>query len=269
VGSARLLLVAGNLALAALLAATAGTEVGTSRLHHDLAYAGLALAALLALPLLRRRRVTTLLLASCGSWCLLTGLWLVYVTPSEGGGRWMSWWHGVTGVAFLLAFLAHWARNHPRLVGLSKRLGQRAAPLAAVLLAWALLLAAGWASWATPLRALFDDGLFLLLSTAALSGVAVAAMGAGLVLTSRRLRPVLERTDARNRLRGAVDASLLGMTWLAALTGFPLLYLGRALRGADAYWLVTGWHVVLGALLVGLAAFHVAFNRRPLAAHAR
>lgn len=250
------------------MAATLRTGLGRAPWHDEAAYASLALAALAGLPLLRRRRVTTLLLASSGAWSVLTGYWLVYLTPVGGAGRWMTWWHGATSAAFVLAFLAHWARNQPRLAGLTRRLAQRRAGLAAALGAWALLGLLAWASWATPLRVAFTDGYFGLVATLSLGLAAALAVYGGLVLTSRRVRPRLADPAFRNPLRGAVDAGLLGVTWLVALTGFPLAYLARTLRAADAYWLVACWHVVTGALLLALVAFHVGFNARPLRAHA-
>ncbi|HWH08070.1 MAG TPA: hypothetical protein VNX21_02655 [Candidatus Thermoplasmatota archaeon] len=263
------LLLAGNLALAAAMLATWPTRVGEARWHDDLAYATLVLAAAASVRLLRRRRVTTLLLASAGAWSALTGLWLVYATPWVGHGRWMTWWHGVTSVAFALAFLAHWARNSPRLVDLARRLAARRAALAATLGAWAALALLAVASWRAPLRAVFDDRYFAHVSTLALGLAAVLALYAGLVLTSRAVRPRLQDPAFRGPLRGAVDVSLLATAWLVTLTGLPLLYLARPLRAADAYWPVACWHVVTGALLLGLVAVHVGFNARPLRAHVR
>lgn len=261
-------LLGGNLALAALLAATYATSVGHARWHDDVAYAALALATVAAWPLLRRRRLTTLLLASSGAWSAWTGLWLIYVTPWVGHGRWMTWWHGVTSVAFTLAFLAHWARNNPRLATLARRLAARRVALAATLAAWSLLALLALASWRTPLAVLFTDTYFAHVSTLALGLAAVVVIYGGLALTSRRVRPLLARPEHRNPLRGAIDASLLAAVWLVALTGFPLLYLVRPLRAADAYWFVASWHVVTSAFLLALVAFHAGLNARPLAAHA-
>jgi hypothetical protein len=265
---ARLLLLAGNVALALLVFGSEESGIGRPRWHHDAAYLALSVVTVAAWPLLRRRKLTTLLLASLGAWCVLTGVWLVYVTPSRGDGRWMSWWHGATSVAFALAFLAHWARNNARLAQLARRAAAHPATLAVVALGWAGFALAAAATWALPERALrnrFSDRYLDDVTT-----VAFALALAGLLLGATALRRrVRVSTLERNRARGAVDASLLAMTWLATLSGFPLLYLGRHLRALDAYWLVTAWHVVAGALLVGLVAAHVAFNARPLAAHAR
>ena len=261
-----MLLVVGNLALAGLVVATHGAGWGWTRADHDVAYVLLSAAAAAAWPLLRRRRVTTLLLASLGAWSLLTGLFLVYVTPGLGHGRWMRWWHGVTSVGFCLAFLAHWSRNHPRLVDLARRLAHRRALLLGVLAAWALVGALAVASFRPPLRALFDDRLFLELTTLSFAAVAAAVASGAALATGRRARPRVD--EARNPLRGAVDVGLLALTWLVALTGLPLLYFSRDLRAVDAYWLLAGWHVVTGALLAGLVALHAGFNARPLRAHA-
>lgn len=260
-------LVAGNLALAGLVLATQDAAPDMTHAHHTLAYALLGVATLAAWPLLRRRRLTTLLLASFGAWSLLTGLWLVYVTPGFGRGRWMGGWHGVTSVAFLLAFLAHWARNNARLVGLAKRLAARPAPLLAFGAAWGLVALLGLASWRTGLRELFSDRFFVELSTLSFVLTLVLLVHAALVLTGRRMRERMDEPAFRNGLRGALDVSLLAMTWLAALSGFPLLYLSRDLRAAEAYWWLAAWHVVASALLVGLALAHASLNARPLRAH--
>lgn len=266
---APVLLVLGNAGLAALMLGTYRSPLGDARWQHDLAYAALGLATLAALPALRRRRLTTLLLASLGAWSMLTGFFLVYVTPGLGHGRWMGWWHGTTSVGFLLAFFVHWARNNARLVGLAKRLAQRPAGLSAVVAAWALLAVAAWGSWGTPLRGLFTDTAFWDLTTLAFAAIGVALLYVLVAARTRRVRALLDAPAARNRVRGAVDASLLATTWLVALTGLPLLYFGRDLRGLDAYWLVAGWHVLASALLLGLVACHAGFNARPLLSHAR
>lgn len=262
-------LVLGNVALAVAVWATQASEVGSRRWHHDLAYAGLVLACLSCVRLLRRRRVTTLLLASLGAWSLLTGLFLVYVTPEVGRGRWMSWWHGATSMGFALAFLAHWARNNARLIQLARRLSESSRAWGLVAGAWIAVGLLAVASVASPLSALFTDRRFWDLSTLTFLLVLAALVGAALIGTDRAFRRRLAQAPFRNRLRGAVDVSLLAMAWLAILTGFPLLYFARDLRAADAYWLVAGWHVVASALLVGLVAVHVGFNARPLRAHAR
>lgn len=267
--AARALLAGGNVLLGALVLATFGTSVGWARWHHDLAYALLALAAVAAWPLLRRRRLTTLLLASLGAWSTLTGLFLVYVTPGVGHGRWMDWWHGATSVGFTLAFLAHWMRNQPRLGSLARRLAARPPVLLALGGAWTLLALLAFASWRPPLDALFSDRLFLELSSLAFVATAVGLLVVALVATGRAARVRLARPEVRNPLRGAVDLSLLALTWTVALTGFALLYFARDLRLAGAYWPVAAWHVVASALLLGLVATHATFNGRPLRAHLR
>ena len=261
-------LLLGNVALAALVGATFGSSLGRARWHDEAAYAALVLAAAACLPLLRHRRFATLVMASAGAWSALTGVWLVYVTPVCGAGRWMTWWHGATSVAFALAFLAHWARNNARLVALARRVAERPALLAATAGAWGVLALLAWASWGTPLRVVFADAYFAPVSTLGLGLAAALVAYGGLAATSRGMRRRLAEPAFRNRLRGAVDASLLAVTWLVALTGFPLAYLARPLRDADAYWLVACWHVLTGALLLALVAFHAGFNARPLQAHA-
>lgn len=266
-GRAAAALVLGNLALALLVAFAPAPRWGLGHADQSVAYTALGVAALAGWRLLRRRRVATLLMASFGAWSLLTGLWLVYVTSGFGPGRAMAWWHGVTSVAFLLAFLAHWARNNARLLGLAARLRRGRAALPLLAASWAGLALLGVASWRTPLRDVFSDGLFVELSTLAFVLTLVALLHAALVLTGRAMRARLDEPAFRNRLRGGLDLSLLAMTWLAALSGFPLLYFSRALRAADAYWWLASWHVVASALLVGLVLAHASFNARPLRAH--
>jgi len=260
--SPRALLVGANLAVGLAIAATYGAALGRARWHDEAAYAALALAALAALPLWRRRAFTSLVLASAAAWSVLTGLALLYVTWRLPHGRWMTWWHGATSILFLLAFLAHWARNHPRLVGLSRKLLASAPGALAFVAAWVAL--AVLAAWTWRARAGFGEADALDWSDASLLAATVGAL-AGVAL-ARRFRP---REPARGRLRGAVDASLLLAMWLATLTGLALQYGGRALRADAAYWPTYAWHVIVSALLLGLALAHVAFNARPLARHAR
>ncbi|HVM45378.1 MAG TPA: hypothetical protein VM582_05530 [Candidatus Thermoplasmatota archaeon] len=264
--SARPALVGGNLALALAIALTYGTALGRARWHDVGAYVALVAIGSLALPLLHRRPVT-LLLASAGAWSALTGLFLVYVSPWIPGGRWMTWWHGATSVAFLLAFVAHWARNQPRLLTLARRLAQRRAAAALVLGAWLALGVATLASYGREARAAFTERTYDVAADVAL-WAAAALLGLALVLArTPRVRALLA-TRARDRMRGATDASLLLAMWLAAGSGFALLA-GRALREAGAFWITVAWHVAWSALLLALVGAHAAFNARPLAAHAR
>lgn len=269
-GGFRVILAATNVALVAAMALTFDAAHGWSRRHDDVAYLAVAALGVLAWPLLRRRRVASWLLATLGAWSLATGLVLVYVTPYVGHARWMRWWHGVTSAAFAVAFVAHWARNNPRLVGLAKRLVASPRAALALTVAWGTLVAFGAATFWTPLGDAFTDAQFPTLSTMAL----LAFGGLGLQWAfwaprSPRFRERLRDDAFRNRVRGVVDASLLPAMWLATLTGFTLIYLTRPLRAADAYWLGAWWHVATSALLVGLVAVHLSFNARVLVAHAR
>lgn len=262
--SPRAALLVGNAAVALGVLATTRERLPDA----TLAYVALALAAAFAWPRLRRRRLTTLLLASAGAWSTFTGILLVYVVPAlPQGGRALRWWHAVTSTAMLLAFLAHWARNSTRLVGLAQKLRSSQALFAITLAAWGALALAALSSLRPPARALFDDGTLGLLTAGALGLAGAGVLYGAAYATSPGGGPRIAR--ARDRIRGAVDASLLAAMWLATLTGFPLQYLARPLRAADAYWLLTGWHVLASVLLLGLVAGHVAFNRKPLAAHAR
>lgn len=264
-----MLLVAANAACAALVVATFGSALGATRLHHDVAYAALALGTLAGWARLRRRRLATLLMASLGAWSLVTGLLLVYLAPGFGHARWMRWWHGATSVGFALAFLAHWARNQPRLAGLARAAWGAPVPRLAFVGAWTLVAFVGAVSWTTGLRKLFDDRYFRELTTLSFLLAGLVLVYGLLAATSARLRERLARSTERNRLRGALDLSLLAAVWLATVTGLPLLYLARGLRSVDAYWFVAGWHVVASAILVGLVVGHAALNRRPLRAHLR
>lgn len=267
--SARPWLVVANALVAWLIYASYASPIGRARWHDDVTLLALAIVGVAAYPFLRRRRVITLLLASFGAWSTFTGVWLVYVTPGYGVGRWMRWWHVATSAAFFLAFLAHWARNSPRLVQLARRLGWRARPTFALVGAWGLVAGVGLASWLTPLRAAFDDSTFREMSTLAFGLAAAGLVYGAIVASSRAWRARLAQTSARNRLRGAIDASLLASMWLATLSGFPLLYFALPLRSVDAYWLLASWHVITSALLLALVVAHASFNARPLAAHAR
>lgn len=253
----------GNAALAAFLLASFASQLGAARWQADAAYAALAVVTAVAWPRLRRRRLTTLLMASAGAWSTLTGLFLVYVTPALGHGRWMRWWHGATSAVFLLAFLAHWARNQPRLAQLAGALARRRRLAGTVVGAWAALVLLVPLSWTTSLGAAFDDLVFRELTTASLVLAAAVLAVAAIVRSERDLAQ-----RERNATRGGLDLSLLVTTWLVAITGFALQYASRVLRDADAYWHFAGWHVVLSAVLVGAALAHATFNRRPLRAHA-
>ena len=259
---ARAALVAGNLVIGVGVVATTRRELPDA----TSAYALLGLATAIAWPLLRRRKLTTLLLASTGAWTMLTGFLLVYLAPGlpQGGGA-RRWWHAVTGIGMLLAFLAHWARNARRLRDLLRKLLARRALLAGATGGWILLVLLAIASWRPPLRALFDDtGLFALTTGSTVVAATVVLYAGAYATTPGRRRT----TDGRDRARGAVDVSLLGAMWLATLTAFPIQYATRSLRAVDAYWFLVGWHVVVSVILVALVAFHIGFNARPLASHA-
>jgi len=263
--SARLPLIVANLAVAIAIGATYAPGVGGGR-HHDIVYAALVLGALAMVPLWRHRRFTTLVLASAGAWSMLTGVLLVYLTWRLPHGRWMTLWHGATSVAFALAFVAHWVRNNPRLLGLARQLAGRRLALAAVTIAWLGLVALAVATSLPQARAEVTERAAQRWADVSL-GATLALIVLTIAVGRSRWRPLT--TKARNRVRGAVDASLLVAMWAATLTGLALLYLSRELRAADALWLTWAWHVVVSALLLGLALVHATFNVRPLASHAR
>lgn len=256
--AARAALVGANLVVAGAIFGTYGARIGAGW-GTALGYGALALTAVALLPLWRRRRFTTLVLASAGSWSMLTGIFLVYASPRLPGGRWMTWWHEMTSVAFALAFLAHWARNNPRLLSLARRMAERRAVLLAFAAAWsALALFAGASVLARSTFIERDHDLWADLALGASALLALGALFAGRAAEAWR-----------NPARGAVDASLLALMWLATLTGFALQYLSGPLRAQGGFWLATAWHVGLSGLLLALLFAHAAFNARPLASHAR
>lgn len=257
--SARVPLAVANLVTAIGIVATYRFDM---RLDATWAYLALAGTALFLFPLWRRRRFTTLVLASAGAWSILTGVLLVYITWRLPGGGWMTWWHAVTSVAFALAFLVHWARNNARLVMLARKLVTRRAVLSAVALGWGLLTMFAVASALPSARVDVTERVA--------QRWADVSLLCGLVATIAAFWLVPRAADpARGRARGAVDVSLLAAMWLATVTGFALQYLGRDLRSVEAYWLTWAWHVVVSALFLALALGHAAFNARPLASHAR
>lgn len=269
VRSARPWLIAANALLALLMYATYDSALGRERWHDDVLLVAVALGGIVAYPLLRKRRVVTLLLASFGAWSTITGVWLVYVTPRLGQGRWMTWWHVATSAAFLLAFLAHWLRNNARLWQLARRLRERTRLTIAFASAWALVGVVAVASLRPPLRETFDDSNFRELSTVAFGLAGVALVYGAILVSSRRWRERFREVATRNRMRGGIDLSLLATVWLVTLTGFPLLYLALPLRHADAYWLLAVWHVITSAMLLALVVAHASLNARPLRSHAR
>lgn len=266
--STRPALVVGNLLVLTAIIMTRGSEVGRAWWHDEAAYALLLLTAVAALPLLRHRRPTTLVLASAGAWSTLTGVFVYFVSPRMPAGRWMIWWHAVTSAAFFLAFLAHWARNQPRLATLARKAIRSRAAVSALLLVTVLVLAGAVAMAARAARRDFvedDHGRVANLSFLALP--ALAALGLAFASGLRR-RAALD-PQARHRARAGVDVALLVAMWLATLTGVVLLYATRWLRTAEVYWLTVAWHVVVSILLVAIVAAHAAFNARPLASHAK
>lgn len=268
--SARFALVAGNLGMLAAIVVTSDAHaLGRARWHDEAAYLALMVAAAACWPLLRHRRPTTLVLASAAAWSTLTGLFAYVLSPRLPNGRWMLWWHAVTSAAFLLAFLVHWARNHPRLVvlaGRASRVARTAAPLAILWLAVALL--AGTTLARAQAGAFVEDDHRALSNAALLLAVAFGALGAVAVAFARRSRRRVEGPAPHAR-RGAVDVSLLAAMWATTMTGVVLLYAARDLRAAGMLWWTTSWHVVSSALLVALALGHATLNARPLKGHAR
>ncbi|HWH09277.1 MAG TPA: hypothetical protein VNX21_08760 [Candidatus Thermoplasmatota archaeon] len=258
------------LALAAAMALTLPLPLGARLLDYNLAFLALAAGAAGAWPLLARRRFATMAMALAGAAATLTGFAMLY-TKQFSYKDWLTWWHGVTSVAFTLAFLAHWLHNNPRLVGFARRLlaGDRAYgwPLAA---AWLAVAGAFAWTWLSPeARARFTDANYLYLSSwAVFLGVAFA-YGLWLAFRAPALRRRLARPAARNRARGLVDASLFLANWGALLTGFALLYFATPLRAGDLKYVSKWWHTATSVALLALLALHVGFNARLLAAHAR
>lgn len=267
--SARPALILGNAAVLAAIALTYRGDLGRARWHDEAAYAAILLAALAAWPLLRHRRPTTLLLASGAAWSALTGVFAYELSPRLPNGRWMLWWHAVTSAAFLLAFLLHWARNHPRLATLAGRAARRARTLAPWALGWLAILSLAAVTFVHARAGSFVESDHRALSDRALLALAGGASAAALGLAVVRRRRLRLEGDPRHARRGAVDASLLAAMWAATATGVVLLYASRDLRSAGMLWWTTAWHVLASVLLVALALGHAVLNARPLAGHAR
>lgn len=268
---------AGSLALMALLVAaaiaTAGTGLGVPMRDYHWGFLALGVAAAAGWPLLRRRRVTSMLVLYTGILATASGFLLLYLKDGlkdAGLKDWMKWWHSVTSVALLIAFLVHWLHNHARLTGFARRLLTRDRHLGLpVVGGWALVGAIGALTWSDAGKALFTEGNYLLLSGwAVLAGVSFA-YGLWLLFLWPRLRERLAAEGARNRARALVDTSLWLAHWLALLTGFALLYLKDFLHGNGYKHVSKWWHTSTSVAFVALVVLHVGFNARLVAAHAR
>lgn len=256
-------------ALAAAMAATLRTPVGNALWHYNAAFLATAAGGAAAWPLLRHRRFATMTMAYAGAAATATGFAMLY-TKDFPHKDWVTWWHSVTSVAFLAAFLAHWLHNHPRLWDFARRLaGRERAYGALAALAWLGAAAAFAWTWLAPVRASFTRENYLYLSTwAVFVGIAFTY---GLWLASRvpAMRRRLADASHRNRARALVDWSLFAANWGALLTGFALLYFADALRGGDLKYVSKWWHTATSVALLAFLALHVGFNARLLAAHAR
>lgn len=256
-------------ALAAAMAATLPTTLGFELWHYNVAFLATGLAAALWRPLWLHRRAATLATALMGALATATGLVMVY-TKDFPYKEWLTWWHCVTSVALLLAFLAHWWHNNARLWTLTKRLFEPRERIfgALALLAWVALLAAGAWTAAPGVRERFTRENYLyVVSWTVLAGV-VLAYGPWLAYRLPALRARLARRQHRNRARGLVDASLFLGHWAALLTGFALLWLAEPLRAGDFKYVSKWWHMATSVAFLALVALHVGFNARILAAHA-
>ncbi len=254
-------------------ALTAGTALGVPMRDYNIAFGLMAIATLAAWPLLKRRRVTTMLILYTGILATATGFLLLYLKDDlKSGGLkdWMKWWHSATSVALLFAFFIHWLHNNPRLVGFTKRLFTRdwraGFPVLAV---WIGSLAIGAATWTATGRLRFTEENYLAISSWAIFlGVGIP-YGLWLAFRAPTMRARLRDPDVRNRTRALIDTSLFLACWLAMLTGFALLYFKDFLHGNGFKYVSKWWHTSTSVLFVAFVVLHIGFNARLVAAHAR
>lgn len=251
------------------MALTTATDIGTPMWHYHASLAAVILVGLLAWPLLKRRRIATLLMIFTGVPAVATGFVMLY-TREFPFKEWITWWHCVTSFGLALAFIVHWFHNHPRLWAFARRLFERdRAPGALVAGAWLGVALAGALTWGTGASEAFHRGNYrYLASWAILVGVA-GTYGAWLLYRVPRLRARLARTEPRNRARAVVDTSLFLAHWLAILTGFILLYVPTLLETNGIRYVGKWWHTATSVAFLGLVTLHVGFNARLLGAHAR
>lgn len=261
---------AATLALGAAMLATLATPLGFALWHYNASFVAALVAAALAWPALRTRRVATLVMAWSGLVATASGFAMLY-TKQFPYKEWLTWWHSFTSVVLLLAFLVHWLHNKTRLWGFTTRLAARDRGAGAALVgAWAgVALGAAW-TWSDPAaRALFTSQRYLALASWAILGGVTLAYGAWLATRAPPLRARLALPKHRNVARALVDASLFLAHWGAIVTGFLLVWLAAPLRAGDLKYVSKWWHTATSVLFVALVALHVGFNARPLAAHAR
>lgn len=267
----RFWLVSGGATLGVALAmlATLPTRLGFELWHYNASFAALGVASLVLLPLWRVRRFATLVLAGSGIVATATGAVMLY-TADLPAKEWVTWWHCVTSVVFMVAFLAHWANNSARLNGFATRLFQEERAWGFALTgAWVGILGFGAWTGLDGVRDLFTRENYLFLSSVAVFAGVALTYALWLAHRAPPLRAGLARTRERNRARAAVDVSLFLANWGALLTGFALLYFADFLRGGDFKYVSKWWHTATSVALLAFVTLHIGFNARLLREHAR
>lgn len=263
----------GSLALTALLtlsmALTTSSRVGFALWHYTLAFVATFLLSAALWPLLRSRRITTLLMAFSGIPAVATGFAMLY-TKQFPLKEWVTWWHSVTSFALVLAFLVHWFHNHARLNEFTRRLltRDRRAGLPAAAM-WALALGVGAFTWAPGWRERFTSENYLLLASWAVLVAITFTYGLWLVFRWPRLHERLREPRFRNLSRSLVDTGLWLAHWLVIVTGFALVYFAEPLRAGPLKYVSKWWHTATSVAFLALVTLHIGFNARLLAAHAR
>ena len=252
----------------AAMAATLRTPLGLPLWHYHAALAILGLAAIPLWPLLRRRRVASMGMASTGILATATGFVMLY-TKQFPFKEWLTWWHSAMSFAFTGFFLVHWWLNQPRLAGFTRRVAASLPKGGAVGGAWTAGVVAGALTWTPDGRTLFTSENYLLLSSWAIWWGVALTWGVWLWHRRDAWRARLADHAYRTSARALVDTSLFLSCWLALLTGFALLYFQEFLHGNGFKYVSKWWHTSTSVLLLGFVALHLGFNARVLRAHAR
>lgn len=261
------------LAAALLVLLTLRHGIGVGMAEYNLTFLGLTVAGVAAWPLLLRRRVASLGLATMGTAAILTGFWLLYwkdELKADGLKDFAKFWHSVTSYALIPFFAAHFARNSPRFGDLTRGVTVRRVAAGAYAGGWAGLLTFGVVSWFPAWRIRFTDENYLLWAAwtwlVVIALVYFAWLGAKLAV---RLRPRLAAFFTRALRRGLVDVTLLASFVLAMGTGFVLLYMKAFLHGNGYKYVSKYWHTSTSIVFTVAVVLHVGANIMALRAHAR
>jgi hypothetical protein len=255
--------------LGAAMVLTLGTRIGVPMWHYHVSLLGVFVAAAVGWPFLKRRRVATIAMLYTGVPAVATGFVMLY-TREFGYKEWITWWHCVTSFALMVAFLAHWLHNHPRLWGFTRRLfTKRRIPGLVLGATWAGVFLAALLTWGSEASdAIHRENYRFLASWAILVGVG-GSYGAWLLYRFPAMRARLARAEHRNRARALIDTSLFLAHWGAIVTGFVLLYAPLWLEMNGIRYVGKWWHTATSVAFLALVTLHVGFNARLLAAHAR